>query len=242
MQDESAIEKWKASAEAWIIDQGEKGDRSRRAILDPALEQQLPDVAGKQVLDLGCGEGRYSRILKSKGAFVTGVDPVRRFLDRASQLDPDSTYVEAFAESLPLKTDQFDVVLSYLSLIDIPDLEQAADEIRRVVKPSGRVVIVTISNLASTTDSWVKDTEGNKLYRKVDRYMEHFALDLEWRNIRVKNFHRPLSYVLSLFFERGFLMERFLEPLPAKQDRNFQEEFRVPNFQIYTFRYLPDLE
>jgi len=187
MADESSIDKWNASAEAWIVDQGETGDWSRRAVLDPALELHLPEVAGKQVLDLGCGEGRYSRVLKAKGAHVTGVDPVPKFVQRASGLDADSNYFEAFAENLPLPDDKFDVVLSYLSLIDIPDLEAASREIRRVIKPDGRFMIVTISNLASTTDGWVKDENGKKMYRCVDRYMEHFAMELEWRNIRIRN-------------------------------------------------------
>ncbi|MEM7454546.1 MAG: class I SAM-dependent methyltransferase [Planctomycetota bacterium] len=233
MSSNDGIQKWVDSADAWIADQGSDGDRSRRVILDPALERVLQHIEGKAVLDLGCGEGRYARKMKSRGAVVSGVDPVPKFVERARSLDPESNYIEASAENLPFADGAFDVVLSYLSFVDIPDLESAAHEIDRVLRERGQLVIVTLSNLASTTSTWVKDEDGRRIYRKVDRYMEHFFLDLEWRNIRIRNYHRPLSYVLGLFLGRGFVLTEFIEPLPDKSDPGYQEECRVPTFQIF---------
>jgi len=236
MKPDTPVEKWKQSAEAWIRDQGEQGDWSRRFILDPALEEVLREVEGKAVLDLGCGEGRYCRVLKGKGAEVTGIDPVPRFIEQARALDPVSRYVEAGAEALPFEENTFDLVLSYLTVIDIPDLAAAAGEIARVLRPGGELVMVNISNLTSSTPGWIKDEQGNKLYRKVDRYMEHFSMELEWRDIQIQNYHRQLSYLLGLFLDQGFVLTRFLEPLPAEDDPNYEEEVRAPNFQIYTLR------
>ncbi|MFM9872824.1 MAG: class I SAM-dependent methyltransferase [Fimbriimonadaceae bacterium] len=230
------LQKWRESANAWITDQSEQGDWSRRVILDPNLETILPNLTNKHVLDLGCGEGRYSRILKSKGAIVTGIDPVTEFINHARSIDPLSTYIEAAAESLPLPDHQFDLVLSYLTIIDIPDLEAASHEINRVLKPGGELIIVTLSNMASCTDNWVKDSNGKKLYRTVDRYMEHFSMDLEWRGIKITNYHRPLSYVLGLFLNQNFVLTKFIEPLPDPQNPQYTDEFRCPNFQIYCLR------
>lgn len=233
---DEALEKWIASSKAWITDQGEQGDWSRRAVLDPALEKMLPDLRGKCVLDLGCGEGRYSRVLKAKGARVTGIDPVPQFIQQARAKDTESSYVEAMAEDLPFPAKSFDFVLSYLSFVDIPDLDQASEEICRVLRPGGQLMVVNLSNLASTTASWVKDQFGRKAYRTVDRYMEHFTLELEWRNINILNYHRPLSYVLGLFLARGMVLDQFVEPLPPLDDRHYHDEHRVPTFQIYSLR------
>lgn len=225
--------KWIASADAWIAAQGAEGDWSRREVLDPALEQIFANIAGKTVLDLGCGEGRYARILKGKGALVTGIDPVPAFITHARSLDSVSTYVEGVTEHLPFADDAFDIVLSYLSLIDIADLEAAAQEITRVLHPGGQLVIVTISNVASTTPGWIKDDAGNKLYREVDRYMEHFHMDLAWDDIKIRNYHRPLSYILGLFLNRRFVLTQFIEPLPPPSDANYADERRVPTFQLF---------
>lgn len=142
----SALEKWIQSADVWIADQGTEGDWARRAVIDLALEKILTNTKAKAVLDLGCGEGRYSRILQGKGALVTGIDPVPQFIKRARSLDSVSTYVEGTAENLPFERSSFDIVLSYLTFIDIADLQAASQEINRVLRPGGELVVVSISN------------------------------------------------------------------------------------------------
>jgi SAM-dependent methyltransferase len=236
---DSEIGGWMASANAWMASQGENGDVSRREILDPCLEKLLSSVRGMSVLDVGCGEGRYARRLALRGARVTGIDPVEAFILRARELHPQGEYVQAYGESLPFEADRFDIVLSYLSIVDIPDYRGAIGEMCRVVKSSGKVVLVTISNMASTTFSWCKDEAGRKLYRTVDRYMEEFTLDLEWSEIRILNYHRPLSKILEPFFEAGLVLDRFIEPLPEPNSQLYRDEFRVPSFQVMTFRF-PD--
>lgn len=235
-EDGSAVEKWKASASAWIRTQGQDGDWARRAILDPALASIFADVEGQRILDVGCGEGRYSRILASQGAQVTGIDPVPAFIQRAESLDSKSRYLVASAESMPLDGEVFDRTLCYLTLIDIENLEMASQEIARTLKPNGELVIVSISNMASSTPNWTKDWKGKKLYRKVDRYMEEFPMDLEWKGIRITNYHRPLSYTLGLFHHRNFVTTQLLEPLPPVDDPQYEYEHRCPNFQIFVLR------
>lgn len=227
---------WDVSAKAWIAGQGETGDTSRRVILDPCVDRLLDKVKGLRVLDVGCGEGRYSRKLAARGAHVTGIDPVQEFLDVAKEKLPTGTFIKAFGESLPLPDASFDIVLSYLSIVDMPDYVAAIREMARVLKPGGRIVVATVSNVASTTDGWVKDASGAKLYRTVDRYMEDFSMDLAWSGIQIVNFHRPLSAILGVFFECGLVMDAFFEPLPPVDDPWYVDEYRVPTFQVMTFR------
>jgi SAM-dependent methyltransferase len=230
---------WDASADAWIRDQSETGDWSRRHILDPEMERLLGDVNGKDILDLGCGEGRYARILAGKGAKVTGIDPVQKFIDIAREKDPQSEYVVGVAEVLPFGDELFDIVLSYLTLIDIPDIRLAIPEMGRVLRSGGKLVVVTISNFCCTVEPWIRDEEGRKLYRPVEGYMEEKAIRCTWRDIDIVNYHRPLSVVLNLFIDEGLVLERFNEPLP--QDASipgFAEQFSAPNFQTMVWRKL----
>jgi len=234
-----ALGGWDISAAAWIEGQGELGDLSRQAILDPCLDQLFLNVAGLSILDVGCGEGRYARKFEARGALVTGIDPVQEFVDLAQRRLPSGTFIKAFGESLPLPDSSFDVVLSYLSLVDIPDYVRAIKEMSRVLKPGGQIVMATVSNVASTTDGWAKDSSGARLYRTVDRYMEEFAMDLAWAGLQIVNFHRPLSHILGAFFECALVMDQFIEPLPAVDDPMYADEFRVPTFQVMSFRSAP---
>ncbi len=227
---------WKASAEAWISQQGDKGDWARQNILDPGLEPLLGNLHGKRILDVGCGEGRYCRLLAEKGAITTGLDPVEEFIALAKQRHPEGAYHQGFAEFLPFPSQEFDLVVSYLTLVDILDFRSAILEMSRVLKPDGRILVATISNIASPTDGgWVKDEDGRRLYRAVDRYMEEFTLHLEWQGISIENYHRPLSAIMEAFFRAGLVLTRFLEPLPPKDSREYADEFRAPNFQIMEF-------
>jgi hypothetical protein len=63
--------------------------------------------------------------------------------------------------------------------------------------------------------------------------MEHFAMRLEWSGLRIINYHRPLSAILRGFFESGLVMDGFYEPLPDPNSPSYEDEHRVPNFQIY---------
>ena len=231
-----ALGGWDVSAKAWIEGQGELGDTSRRLILDPCIDPLLADVHGLSILDVGCGEGRYVRKLASRGAIVTGIDPVQEFIEVAQTRLPTGTFIKAFGESVPVPDASFDIVLSYLSIVDISDYKAGIREMCRVLKPGGRIVVATVSNVASTTDGWVKDASGAKLYRTVDRYMEEFSMDLAWMGIEIVNFHRPLSAILAVFFQCGLVMDGFYEPLPPVDDPWYCDEHRVPTFQVMTFR------
>ncbi len=75
-----------------------------------------------QVNEDGILARHNSRILKAKGAAVSGIDHVPQFIDHARARDADSAYIEAVAENIPFVEETFDLVLSYLSIVDIPDL------------------------------------------------------------------------------------------------------------------------
>ena len=74
---------WDDSAEAWIADMGDKGDFSRRHILDAPMLARIRGRGFQTALDVGCGEGRFCRMLAGEGIATTGIDPTARLLDAA---------------------------------------------------------------------------------------------------------------------------------------------------------------
>jgi 2-polyprenyl-3-methyl-5-hydroxy-6-metoxy-1,4-benzoquinol methylase len=69
---------WKSSAKAWIADMGETGDFGRQYVLDGPMTARLRALPGGVALDVGCGEGRFCRILRAEGFEPVGLDPTER--------------------------------------------------------------------------------------------------------------------------------------------------------------------
>src|ERR1041384_1574848 len=123
-------------------------DANPLPILEGALVQQLlGDVRGLEVLDLGCGTGRHATSMASRGARVTAVDFSVRMLERAKEKRGDANItfqVCDLTKSLPFEAATFDLVVCALVLDHIADLESFFQEMRRVCRPSGFVIISTV--------------------------------------------------------------------------------------------------
>src|SRR5439155_20082020 len=117
MSDLGADGGWIASTDAWI--RLVQDHPTRTLLLDPVLLEELGDVAGRLVLDLGCGEGRFSRLLTARGARSVGLDPIVSMLEAARRAGQAEQYVRGAGESLPFADACFDLVVAYLSLVDI---------------------------------------------------------------------------------------------------------------------------
>ncbi len=205
---------WETSAAAWIADMGEHGDFGRRYVLDPLMLPLALSRAPQSALDVGCGEGRFCRMLAARGVQTTGLDPTPSLIAAARQRDPGGAYVEAGGEALPFADAHFDLVVSYLSLIDIPDFEAAIAEMARVLKPGGALLIANLNgfNTAGAERGWLWDAAGGLIAYPVDHYLEPRAIWTEWRGINIQNHHRPLSAYMQALLGAGLRLTHFAEP------------------------------
>ncbi|WP_299847259.1 class I SAM-dependent methyltransferase [uncultured Roseovarius sp.] len=168
-------------------------------------------------LDVGCGEGRFCRKLEKLDVKTFGVDPVDTMIDAAREKHPDGRYTVGFAEELPFEDSAFDLVVSYLSLIDIDQLENAVREMSRVLKPGGRLLVANLSSFATSSSvvgrRYCKDT-GEEL-RPLGLYLEEGKHWFEWSGLRVQNWHRPLSRYMKTFLANDLTLTHFDEPEPT---------------------------
>ena len=94
------------------------------------------------MIDLGCGEGRFSRMLAERGAVVTGVDLCSPFIEFANNHRfSNEAYLIGDMEDLhETPGDEFDLAVSYVTLVDVPDIRSAVGEAFRVLRRGGRFV------------------------------------------------------------------------------------------------------
>jgi SAM-dependent methyltransferase len=230
---------WTQSAQAWIDNSGEHGDDSRRYILDPAMMQRLAARPYRRALDVGCGEGRFCRVMQNHGIATVGIDPTAALIAQARRRDPQGDYRQGVAERLDLADASFDLVVSYLTLIDIAPLEAAMAEMARVLVPGGSLLIANLNPYltACIDQDWQTDTAGRRLHWPIDDYLTHKPHWVEWAGIRVVNWHRPMETYLQLLLAQGLQLTFFAEPRPIGGDADFIERgTRVPWFHVMEWR------
>src|SRR5215475_13045652 len=109
---------WESSAQAWIDSMGERGERGdwgRQHVLDPVMLARVEKGRFRNALDVGCGEGRFCRMLKAAGVRPTGIDPTQALLEVARKRDSSGDYRLGRAEKLEFAAASFDLVVSYIT-------------------------------------------------------------------------------------------------------------------------------
>lgn len=208
-------------------------------MLDPIMLSLAGDIEGAHVLDVGCGEGRFSRKLAKRGARCFGIDPTALLLRTAVTRGAEAIApARAVAEALPFESAAFDLAVTYITLVDIEHYREAIAEMARVLRPGGRLLAANIGFVSASqgeNGGWRRDENGERMYVPIDRYASEWGEVYEWAGLRLRNYHRPLSGYMSAYLGAGLLLREFLEPTPDEQFRSvpeFSGAFRVPWFNV----------
>ncbi|MBI3928084.1 MAG: methyltransferase domain-containing protein [Armatimonadetes bacterium] len=217
---------WDQNADAWAERLGPAGDLSR-VVSDPVLFGLLGEVDGQRVLDAGCGEGYLCRMLQERGASVWGVENSRRLVERAQERteQPDIRYLHGSISAMgEVPTGSMDAVVCNNVLMYCHDAGSALQEFGRILKRSGRAVIVlTHPCFWGPGTDWVRHPpdsvrEEEWLDRRVGGYFDPragrfvapgYAAPLVY-------FPRTLTELFRLFSAAGFQVTHLEEPtLPS---------------------------
>jgi len=208
---------WEENAAAWIAWARAPGHDSYWRFHRDQFLQVVPPADGR-TLDLGCGEGRLSRDLAALGHRVVGVDVSPTMIAAAHEAAPELELHVADAAALPFPDESFALVVAFMSLQDIDDLDGAIRETARVLAPDGRLCLAIVHPLSSA---------GAFAERKADApfvvegsYLDEARVDgtFERDGLRMRfvSRHAPLETYVEKLGANGLLVELLREPrLPA---------------------------
>ena len=214
---------WEENAAAWITWARAPGHDSYWRFHRDLFFEIVPAPDGR-TLDVGCGEGRLARDLVALGHDVVAVDA-----------SPAMELHLANAASLPFPDASFRLVVAFMSLQDVDDLDGAVSEAARVLEPGGRLCLAIVHPLNSA-GTFAERTEEAPFV--IDgSYLDESPTDETFERdglaMRFVSRHRPLQTYTEALSANGLLIERLREP--ALPDAGFNGEHsprwrRIPLF------------
>lgn len=185
----------------------------------PALSAMLPSVAGRRVVDLGCGYGWFCRWAADRGAAsVLGLDVSRKMLAKATAATRAAVvrYERADLETLALAPATADLVFSSLTLHYVAALPALLAAVRRALVPGGHLVFSVEHPIltAPARPGFVDDGAGHRVW-PLDRYADEGPRTVAWLGAQVAKHHRTESRWVNLLIAAGFVLEHLDDWAPT---------------------------
>jgi SAM-dependent methyltransferase len=187
----------------------------------PSLRAMLPDMAGLDVVDLGCGFGWFCRWARQAGAAsVLGIDLSARMLERATAETTDQAviYRQEDLAALDLPQAAFDLAYSSLALHYIEDAARLFATIHQALRPGGAFVFSTEHPIymAPTRPGWSVDSTGRTVW-PVDSYLVEGPRSTDWLAPGVIKYHRTIGTTVTSLLQAGFTLTGLEEFCPTDQ-------------------------
>lgn len=197
-----------------LLEEGK--DTYQKELILPNLSRLLDIKKGERVLDVGCGQGYFSRAVSKEGAVVVGVDISRELISLARTHGGENIqYIVGSAEKLPLAEEvAFDKAIIVLALQNIEGAQVALKEITSRLVIGGKLFMVLNHpgfRIPKESD-WYFDEEKKEQGRVVYRYLGEAKQKILMHPSEkgggsvTYSFHRPLQFYVKSLAKSGFLV------------------------------------
>jgi ubiquinone/menaquinone biosynthesis C-methylase UbiE len=213
----------------------ENADTFQSKVILPNLVRILNPKPSDTVVELGCGQGFFSRVIAKSGARVIGVDIGKELIEIAeARADKEGissrniSFYTASADNTKVVVDKSaDAVIVILALQNMKNLQGVISEIKRITKRDARVILVLnhpTFRVIKNSD-WGFDEATKTQYRKVSKYLSQFEVDIDMHpgdksiNTTTKSFHRSLQDYMKVFAKEGFAITRLEEWISHRESQ-----------------------
>ncbi len=227
--------------DGWV---GKEGSEHHRRLALPAVLDLLDLQPGRQILDIGAGQGVLAPYVAEGGARYTGVEISPKLLSLARQHHgKHGRFLQGDARHLPqvkgLEAGAFDAAVFLLSIEDMNPLADVVESAAWALKARGQVVILMRHPCfrVPRQSGWGFDEGRSLQYRRVDRYLTPLSVPMKSygkeRSGTTISFHRPLNHYINEMAVSGLLLDR-LHEIPTYKTGETRAE-RLANEEIPLF-------
>ena len=214
---------------------------------DPEYEEQILPLAANlldgydRILDVGTGEGQVARLVAAQGSsLVAGIDPTANQVAVAAERGGGPVYARSGADALPFADGAFDAVVACLVFEHIEAVDEAIDEVARVLRPGGRFAFFLNHPLLQTPNSgWIDDhmVDPPEQYWRIGPYLiEDNSVEEVEKDVFIPFIHRPMSRYVNAMAESGLVLRRMIEPPPPPgflvRAIEYQEAASIPRLLV----------
>lgn len=194
----------------------------------PIITSMLPDVRGKDILDIGCGMGQHAKQYADMGArSVLGIDISEKMLDfaRKHHAAQNITYQRLAMEDIAELDGRFDLITSSLAFDYAEDLGELMAGIGNRMREDGKLVFSMSHPMATawdgTYDRYTRSESGERLYANIGNYFAEGRRVVKWVVVEAYEFyHRTLASIIHAITEAGLVIEACQESRVSEELRN----------------------
>jgi SAM-dependent methyltransferase len=193
------------------------GPSSPNTVMEkPAVLDQLGDVAGRRVLDLGCGDGSFAPTVLARGAAsYVGVDGSPAMVETArATVGGPATFELCSIEDFEAPPGSFDLVTSRMALHHVEDLTGVLRAVRRLLTGDGRLIFTVVHPVITSHDD---QPAGRRTTWTVDRYFEPGPRRRTWFGRPVTWYHRTVETHVGALHDAGFSLDVLSECEPRPE-------------------------
>jgi ubiquinone/menaquinone biosynthesis C-methylase UbiE len=225
---------WDQAARWYDTLVGVRGTDFHKDIVMPGAFRMLELKKGARVLDLGCGQGVFSRYLSRRGMLVEGLDSSEELIRFAGDKSKSAIrfHVADAGDPKAGGNARFDAVVCLLALQNMESLEPVFKNVARWLKPGGRFVMVLTHPCfrIPRQTHWGWDAEKKLEFRRVDHYASELRIPIltppmARSKVYTWTYHRPLASYVEALSSAGLCVDGLeewasnKESLPGKRSR-----------------------
>jgi len=203
--------------------------------LRPVVLEIVGNVSDKRVFDIGCGDGRYSKIFAEQGAEVIGIDASPHQIDIAKEKNNHEKIkylVGDASNTSEISDNSMDLVFSNLVVCDMDKkiIERFFKKIYSVLKKDGRLVFSMIHPLYICKDQ--DDFDKPLEFKKRDYFQEGMQYAAEGitkkgNKMKFKETHFTITFISQILEKTGFLIKRIVESKQVPEKGMFLPKYLV---------------